>query len=472
MQKEIDGASGPSITSAAAAPIAVALLLFGTVASAEVGIVFEHHNNSQATPAFRFTNIPGPLRGHTNARAKFILVNGEPDQNSGDFGVLSGLHLPQEEDEPSENFFFKAGTDGGRLLVDLGVDTLVREVNTFSWHPGSRGPQVYTLYAGQESGADFKLRPGRGTDPVKTGWRLLAKVDTRPNAAEHGGQYAVHIFDNNGSLGSFRYLLFDISQTESSDAFGNTFYSEIDVIDSQTQATDAAERPMNCVQLLDIGDGAYRITIDSCGTPDLTEWTRAELAPVLREWYPKLVKLLPSDGFAAPQQVTVRFSESLRGVAETSGSQIKCAARWFRSNLKGEATGAVVHELVHVVQQYGAARRANPDATPSPGWLVEGIADYIRWFLYEPQSHGADVTWLRERGNIRLRYDAGYRITANFLNWVAEKQDKEIVQHLNSAMREGHYREELWKERTGKALQDLGAEWKQELEQQLPQGSR
>ena len=82
------------------------------------------------------------------------------------------------------------------------------------------------------------------------------------------------------------------------------------------------------------------------------------------------------------------------------------------------------------------------------------------------------MTWLRERGNIRLRYDAGYRITANFLNWVAEKQDKEIVQHLNSAMREGHYREELWKERTGKALQDLGAEWKQELEQQLPQGSR
>ena len=65
--------------------------------------------------------------------------------------------------------------------------------------------------------------------------------------------------------------------------------------------------------------------------------------------------------------------------------------KWFRANLQGEAIGSVVHELVHVVQEYGRARRENPEATRSPGWLVEGLADYIRWFLYEPQSHGADL---------------------------------------------------------------------------------
>ena len=30
----------------------------------------------------------------------------------------------------------------------------------------------------------------------------------------------------------------------------------------------------------------------------------------------------------------------------------------MRQNLNGEAKGAIVHELVHVVQQYGRARRA------------------------------------------------------------------------------------------------------------------
>ena len=79
-------------------------------------------------------------------------------------------------------------------------------------------------------------------------------------------------------------------------------------------------------------------------------------------------------------------------MAATGGTRVTCAAEWFRRNLEGEAKGAVVHELVHVVQQYGRARRNNPDATRPPGWLVEGIPDYIRWFLYEPQSRGAEIT--------------------------------------------------------------------------------
>ena len=33
-------------------------------------------------------------------------------------------------------------------------------------------------------------------------------------------------------LGNYRYLLFDISATENDDPFGNTFYSEIDVVPS------------------------------------------------------------------------------------------------------------------------------------------------------------------------------------------------------------------------------------------------
>src|SRR5437899_1499173 len=144
--------------------------------------------------------------------------------------------------------------------------------------------------------------------------------------------------------------------------------------------------------------------------------------------------------------------------------------------MEREADGALLHEEVHVIQQYGRVRRENPDATRPPGWLVEGIPDYIRWFLYEPQSHGADVTWMknwsqrsaRKTGQPQpLRYDASYRFSANFLNWATDKYKKDLVTLLNAALRKGQYTEDLWRQYTGHTVQELGDEWKAELEKQL-----
>jgi len=72
-------------------------------------------------------------------------------------------------------------------------------------------------------------------DPTKSGWKLLAVVDTRPkDGTDAGGQYGVSIADTAGAaLGKYRYLLLDCSKTESDDDFGNTFYSEIDVIEQK-----------------------------------------------------------------------------------------------------------------------------------------------------------------------------------------------------------------------------------------------
>jgi hypothetical protein len=169
---------------------------------------------------------------------------------------------------------------------------------------------------------------------------------------------------------------------------------------------------------------------------------------VVQDWYPKIVQLLPSEGYEAPTNVTIRYREDMRGTpASASGTRINCNIDWFKKNLKGEAVGSVVHEMVHVVQQYGRARRDNPDATRTPGWLVEGIPDYIRWFLYEPQTKGAEIT---PRNISRAKYDASYRITGNFLNWVTLKYDRDIARKLNAAARAGKYKEELWKDYTGK----------------------
>jgi hypothetical protein len=445
---------------------ASALLVSGLVSLAGIKTIADSNQDKSATGGFKFKHVPAPSRNDTATQADFIIVDGSEDANSGGVDKLHDGKLPAEKDEPSANFFFSPGTDGGRLLVDLGSAIAIKQINTYSWHPNTRGPQVYQLYAGDGKAADFNAEPKKGTDPQRCGWKQIARVDTRPQAGEGGGQYGVSIADSDGAIGTYRYLLFDIRRTEGVDPWGNTFYSEIDVIACSGPAPEPVETPTAPLvrEIVEADGGQYQISIDTSQTPDLTEWARKELAPVVQGWYPKIVKLLPSEGYEAPKKVSIIFSQDMPGVAATGGTRIRCAANWVRQNLKGEAKGSIVHELVHVVQQYGQARRANPNATRAPGWLVEGIADYLRWFKYEPESHGAEITKQRIS---RARYDASYRVSANFLNWVTEKYDQHIVQHLNAALRQGNYDEDLWKKRTGHAVQELGEEWKKGLEENL-----
>jgi len=444
-----------------------AILTLAAISRGEIKIVVGHHRNQDATAEFKFANVPSPSQSDAAGKATFTVVDGQRDRNGGDVDKLHDGKIPTEDDQPAESLFFNAGTDGGRILVDLGRIIAIKQVNTYSWHPDTRGPQVYTLYASEGDANGFNPQPRRGTDPQTCAWRRITQVDTRPKEGESGGQYGVSISDSGGTLGRFRYLLFDISRTEATDPFGNTFYSEIDVVEPNAPVVAAvpAIQPTGEVRREIVeADGGYQIAIDTTETPDLTEWAQKDLAPVVRLWYPKLVKMLPSEGYEAPKRVSVTFSASMQGVAATGGTRVRCAAAWFRQNLQGEAKGAVVHELTHVVQNYGMARRTNPNATRTPGWVVEGICDYIRWFLYEPQTHGAEIT---ARNISRARYDANYRISGNFLNWVIEAYDKDIVRKLNAAAREGKYSEDLWKTATGHTVQELGDEWKAALEKKI-----
>jgi hypothetical protein len=442
-----------------------ALLVSGTVSLAEVKVIVERNAGDTGTAAFKFKNVPVPARNDAATAAKFSLADGQRDANGGALDKLHDGRLPSESDEPGENFFFGQNTDGGRIVVDLGNALEVKQVNTYSWHPGTRGPQVYQLYGSDGKPADFNAAPKKGTDPEKCGWKLVAKVDTRPKEGEGGGQYGVSITNTDGILGQFRYLLFDIARTEEQDPFGNTFYSEIDIIDRNGPAPEAVGGASAATEIhretIEAGGGKYQLTLETTEAPDLTDWAHQVLAPVVKEWYPKLVELLPSEGYTAPARVNITFSRSYRGVAATGGTRVTCSASWFRQNLKGEAVGSVVHELVHVVQQYGRAPRGSPRP---PGWLTEGIADYVRWFVYEPQTHGADI---RRAGLARARYDASYRVSANFLNGVSEKYDKSFVTKVNAAIREGKYNEDIWKKLTGHTPTELNDEWKKDLETKL-----
>jgi len=445
---------------------ALALVVSEMAASAETKVLVERNQGGAATEAFTFKNVPAPSKNDVGTKAKFTLVDGRRDPNGGDLDILHDGRLPSEEDAPSDNFFFAQGADGGRLQVDLGAALELRQVNTYSWHASTRGPQVYALFASDGQAAGFNAEPKKGTDPAGCGWKLVAKVDTRPKEGEPGGQYGVSIADSEGALGKYRFLLFDVSKTEDTDPFGNTFFREIDIVDPtppQAIALDPASKGLR--EVVEAGDGKYQITMDTTDTPDLTEWAHAELAPVIREWYPKLVQMLPSDGYEAPKRITIVFNKSMGGVADTAGTRIRCAAKWIRQNLKGEAKGSIVHEMVHAVQQYGRVPRGS---TRPPGWVVEGLADYLRFFRYEPQTHGADIS---RRSVARARYDASYRTSANFLNWVNEKYDKDFATKLNASIREGKYAQDPWKLSTGKTVEELGELWKKGLEEKFAAAS-
>ena len=430
----------------------------------EVNVAIEHHEGIEILSGFSFKKAGAPLRNDAASTAVFAIVDGEPDANSGRANVLNDGLVPDQDDQPPANFFFKTGSDGGRLRVDLGAVINISQVNTWSWHSDARAPQVYRVYASDGTMSGFNAGPKQGVDPAACGWRLVANVDSRPKKGETGGQYVVSISDAAGSIGKYRYLLFCFACTDAKDPNSNTFYSEIDVVDADAPPPENGKPSAvkRACELFEAGEGKYRIFIDTTETPDLTQWAHDKLAPVLVEWYPKIVRLLPGKDYEAPEKIRIHFTRGLIGrfVAATDGARIYCAGNWFRQTLAGEAVGSVVHEMVHVVQQYRQIMKRNRNGAPAPAWLTEGIADYVRWYLYEPQSPGGEIA---KTDIAKVRYDNQYRVSANFLNWVSKKYDKDAVEKVNAAVRDGIYSDELWQKFTGHSVQELDAEWKEWL---------
>lgn len=210
-----------------AVKLAAVAILFACAANAEVTITIDR---STTTPAFHFARVPPPSKDDAASNAKVELIAGTIDRNSAGLAALTDGRVPGTEDEPEANLFFRGDSWGGRFRIDLGAVTDIAAVNTYSWHPDTRAPQVYRVYGSDGTDPNFNPMPGVKIDLTTCGWREIAFVDTRTKEGDAGGQYGVCITDTRGSLGRYRYLLFDVFETESDDPWGNTFYSEIDMV--------------------------------------------------------------------------------------------------------------------------------------------------------------------------------------------------------------------------------------------------
>ncbi len=192
------------------------------------------------------------------------------------------------------------------------------------------------------------------------------------------------------------------------------------------------------------------VSIDVTDLPDAMPW--AEKAKTLvEEWFPQITALLDTKDYRVPSEIKLVVKKKINVPAYTSNATITINGEWITQH--PDDLGMVVHELVHVVQHY-------PGGKTNVGWLVEGIADYIRWWRYEPEyfaTHGRPKI-----DPAKSKYSDAYRTTAYWLAYVGKKYDSRLVFDLDSAMRHRQDPLGVFKNLTGKEPQEL---WDEFIEQ-------
>lgn len=155
--------------------------------------------------------------------------------------------------------------------------------------------------------------------------------------------------------------------------------------------------------------------------------------------YPKLLKKYNDD---VTKKVTFIIDKNYKGVAEADNGIIKFNPEWFAKN--PEDLDVVTHELMHIVQNYKDEK--------IPGWITEGIADYVR---ATEGVNNEKAKWQLPDLKPENNFDNSYRITARFFLWLTQKHDKDLIVKLDDDARNNKYSPDFWKNNTGKTIKEL-----------------
>ncbi len=156
--------------------------------------------------------------------------------------------------------------------------------------------------------------------------------------------------------------------------------------------------------------------------------------------YPQLVARFNPN---APQTVLFKVAD-ISDIAGAAGNEMS----YMRSHMLNNPndTDVVIHEGMHLVQAYTGN---------TPGYLVEGIADYVR------DSYGlrnAAQGWTLENYRYGKHYVEGYGVVGAFLKWLEEDftvGGGNIVDALDQLLRSGNYSPGIWEQWTGSDLDTL-----------------
>ncbi|MCL7988117.1 basic secretory family protein [Sphingobacterium sp. lm-10] len=173
--------------------------------------------------------------------------------------------------------------------------------------------------------------------------------------------------------------------------------------------------------------------------PDFDIAQQKRLQEVFFTNYPKLVKDYNKNSF---KEVYITIDTAYDGVAYAHNGKIVIAQAWMEK--MPEDIDVVTHEVMHIVQAY--------PPRSGPGWLVEGVADYVR---YKYGVNNKAANWSLPALKEDHRYTSSYRIAARFLDWVETDKKKGAVKLLDAAMRNKTYTPEIWVSLTGMELDAL-----------------
>lgn len=177
--------------------------------------------------------------------------------------------------------------------------------------------------------------------------------------------------------------------------------------------------------------------------PTLDPKFEEEFKSIINEVYPKMMNDFNKD---ARTDLAIKIDTAYDGVAYAHNGQVVVASQWLHK--KPEDTDLMTHEVMHIIQSY-------PN-NAGPGWLTEGIADYVRY------KYGVDnekAGWSLTPFNEKQHYTNAYRITARFLVWISQNYDENLVPKMDKNLRAKTYTDELWKEYTGHTVDELWEEY-------------
>ncbi len=198
----------------------------------------------------------------------------------------------------------------------------------------------------------------------------------------------------------------------------------------------AAEKPESA---------APRIEFDFSKTPDLED-VAIKAKAAMERWYPRIEAFLATPNMKRPEVVRVVFDPDGEGVAAASGDRITVSAKYMRGHK--DDLGMFIHEMTHVIQAYPPSRH---------GWLVEGIADYVRDIRFEPARRWQKVDPKRHN------YNSGYLVTAQFLFWLERTHDHALVQKLNADLRAGLKDKDPIQKHLGRPVEELWQAYVKEM---------
>lgn len=182
----------------------------------------------------------------------------------------------------------------------------------------------------------------------------------------------------------------------------------------------------------------------TCKSADFSEEINQKLISTFFEVYPTLVKTYNKN---SPRVVTFVVDPEYDGVAATSNDKVVFSVKYMSSHPND--IDVVTHEVMHIVQAYG-------QRSGMPGWVTEGIADYVR-YAYGVNNEGAG--WRLPDFSEKHSYQNSYRITARFFAWI-EQNHKGVIRKLDQAGRDKAYEKgAIWQKLTGKTIDELWSEY-------------